>query len=139
MNLVNTILPPSGELPGAVKVNVHVFIDKFIKEVTSVDDKPIHRSTVEKSMQALLAMSGEEKIEEVDNEAYIQFLNTYLKNWEGDEEVNQFLAQMRSMAIWSYKISEQVGENVMVYKPVPGEQKGCVDLQEATGGKAWSL
>jgi hypothetical protein len=26
----------------------------------------------------------------------------------------------------------------MAYAPIPGEQKGCVDLMETTGGKAWS-
>jgi len=27
----------------------------------------------------------------------------------------------------------------LAYAPVPGQQKGCVDLMETTGGKAWSL
>jgi hypothetical protein len=26
-----------------------------------------------------------------------------------------------------------------VYRPVPGEQKGCVDLQKTTKGKAWTI
>jgi len=27
----------------------------------------------------------------------------------------------------------------LAYAPIPGDYKGCVDLQETTGGKAWSL
>ncbi len=29
---------------------------------------------------------------------------------------------------------EYIGENVLAYVPIPGQQKGCVDLIEATGG-----
>ena len=32
--------------------------------------------------------------------------------------------------------SEHIRENVLTYASVPGQQKGCVDLMEATGGKA---
>jgi len=27
----------------------------------------------------------------------------------------------------------------LAYSPIPGQQKGCVDLEETTGGRAWSL
>jgi hypothetical protein len=27
----------------------------------------------------------------------------------------------------------------LIYRPIPGEQKGCVDLEEATGGRAWTI
>ena len=50
-----------------------------------------------------------------------------------------FLDNFRNMAIGAYKMNEVVGEKIMAYKPVPSEQKGCVDLQVATGGMAWSL
>lgn len=39
----------------------------------------------------------------------------------------------------TFKTNEFIGENVMAYAPIPGQQKGCVDLMETTGGKAWSL
>ena len=47
--------------------------------------------------------------------------------------------EIRSLAVKAYKGSEYIGEQVLAYAPVPGQQKGCVDLMEATGGKAWSL
>ena len=37
------------------------------------------------------------------------------------------------------KVIEYIGEKVLAYDPVPGQQKGCVDLIEATGGKSWSI
>ena len=35
--------------------------------------------------------------------------------------------------------SEEIGENVLWYDPVPGQQKGCVPLSEAGNGKVMSL
>jgi hypothetical protein len=27
----------------------------------------------------------------------------------------------------------------LVYRPIPGEQRGCVDLIETTNGRAWTI
>ena len=35
--------------------------------------------------------------------------------------------------------NEFIAKNVLDYRPVPGQQKGCVDLSEATGGLVWAL
>ena len=52
---------------------------------------------------------------------------------------SQFVNQLRSLTVNAFKTNELIGEEVLAYAPIPGEQKGCVDLMEATGGKAWSL
>ena len=39
----------------------------------------------------------------------------------------------------SFKINEYVAKNLLSYIPIPGDYKGCVDLEETTGGKAWTL
>ncbi len=163
-NIIDNMLPPSGNLPGAIEVNAHVFIDKMIKEVISVDDKPNFRKTVEVAMRSLLQDTGESDIGSVEEQGYVDFLTKHLtkskeedtqlmseiysylgennNSMNGMEErlvVYQFLTQIRGFAVWAYQRSEQVGENVLAYKSIPGEQRGCVDLQETTGGRAWSL
>ena len=50
-----------------------------------------------------------------------------------------FANNLRGMTIWGYKTSEYVGEEVLEYLPIPGEYIGCANLNEVTGGKAWSL
>jgi len=57
-----------------------------------------------------------------------------------DEEVARytFANELRDLATWAYKSSEKVGEEVLAYLPIPGEYIACGDLQELTGGKAWS-
>ena len=49
------------------------------------------------------------------------------------------MANIMKERIWAYKKSELIGENILAYDPVPGIQKGCISLDEATDGKAWSL
>jgi hypothetical protein len=50
-----------------------------------------------------------------------------------------FIESMRDMTIMGYKTTEYVGENMMTYQPIPGEYIPCGDLDELTGGKAYSI
>ena len=66
----------------------------------------------------------------------IHYINNYLKKL--DTSYN-FLNSLRSRGVSAFKMSEYIGEKVLAYSPIPGQQIGCVDLAEATGGKAWSI
>jgi hypothetical protein len=50
-----------------------------------------------------------------------------------------FLNSFRKLLINAFKTNQFIGENVLVFRPIPGEQKGCVDLKEATNGRAWTI
>jgi hypothetical protein len=56
-----------------------------------------------------------------------------------EKGASEFAFQLRNLTVNAFKTNEFIGENIMAYAPIPGEQKGCVDLMETTGGKAWSL
>ena len=58
---------------------------------------------------------------------------------DNDKLVMATLIGLRSITIWGFKTSEEIGEKVLAYDPVPGVYNGCISLKEATGGKAWSL
>ena len=64
-----------------------------------------------------------------------------MKNINSDEEkiAASFTTELRNLTINAFRTNEYIGENVLAYQPVPGRNVGCVDLDEATGGKAWSL
>jgi hypothetical protein len=49
------------------------------------------------------------------------------------------LTNLKSLMIRAYRGSELVGEQFLAYDPIPGRYIGCIDLNEATGGKSWSL
>ena len=163
-SLIEVMLPSSGDLPGASELNLHVFIDKYQKEVLSVDDKGPHRKTLRLALDDLLESSGKEDVFSASDSDYESLLTKYLSGSYGEQQAMvdeiddhldannddpsglskplqtyMFLNDLRSLSVWAYQNNEYVGENILAYKPIPAEQQGCVDLQATTGGKAWAL
>mgnify|MGYP003641187893 CR=1 FL=1 len=162
--LVDIILPKT-DTPSATDVNVHVFIDKFANEIMMPEQQNFIKMAMSKFVDKALKDSGKEKIEDLDSEDLEPVLAAALKTTKEDEVINYksintykeainngeqaelddtisrfaFANDLRGQTIWAYKTSEYIGEEVLAYLPVPGEYIGCGDLQELTGGKAWSI
>ena len=162
--LVDIILPKT-DTPSATDVNVHVFIDKFANEIMMHEQQNFIKMAMSKFVDKALKDSGKEKIEDLDSEDLEPVLAASLKTTKEDEVINYksintykeainngeqaelddtisrfaFANDLRGQTIWAYKTSEYIGEEVLAYLPVPGEYIGCGDLQELTGGKAWSI
>lgn len=162
--LVDIILPKT-DTPSASEVQVDIFIDRFANEVMEKEQQDFFNMSMSKFMDKALADSGKEKIENLTSEdiepvlaaalkvsnedkvTYMDMVNTYNeaiaegKPTSLDDEVSRFAFadNLRGLTILGYKTSEYVGEEVLAYLPVPGEYIGCGDVQELTGGKAWSL
>jgi hypothetical protein len=141
--MVDVILPKT-DTPSASEVNVPMFIDKYISETQTEDG----HERAQKGMAAFIAValekSGKSSASKLNAEDVEAVLAATLKadtsDAEGDlKAAAGFASQMRGMAINAYKNSEYVGENVLAYLPIPGEYIATGDLQELTGGKAWSL
>ena len=163
-NLSDALLPASNNLPSASEVNVHVFIDKYVGEVLSPEEQGGSRTSITTLMAELLQQAGVSTVEKLKSEDYTEFLNFHLnksqeehyqtlaqinayteenggniENLDKEMQIYGFLVQLRTLSITAYKTNERVGENILAYRPVPGQQQGCVDLQATTGGMAWSL
>jgi hypothetical protein len=162
--LVDIILPKTDTL-SASEVQVDIFIDKFAQDVMEKEQQSFFKMSMSKFMDKALADSGKEKAEDLTAEDLESVLASSLKYTkdqqtemfesissyteaiaEGttaqlDDEITRFAFanNLRGMTIWGYKASEYVGEEVLAYLPVPGEYIACGDMQELTGGKAWSL
>ncbi|MFS4466426.1 gluconate 2-dehydrogenase subunit 3 family protein [Maribacter sp. 2210JD10-5] len=162
--LIDIILPKT-DTPSASEVQVDLFIDRFVNEVVEKENQDFIKMSMDKFMDKALKDAGKEKIADLSAEdlepvlasalkvtkekevAHFDMINKYHEDVEQgkesvlDDEVSRFAFanNLRGLTIWGYKTSEYVGEEVLAYLPVPGEYKGCVDVQELTGGKAWSL
>jgi len=141
--MVDVIIPKT-DTPSASEVNVPMFIDKFISETQTEDQ----HENAQKGMAAFVAValekSGKSSASKLNAEDVEAVLAATLKGdtdaLEGDlKTAAGFASQMRGMTISAYKNSEYVGENVLAYLSIPGEYIATGDLQELTGGKAWSL
>lgn len=144
-NLVDIILPKTKKIPGALDVNVPEFIDLYASKVYVGEDLEAYRLGIASIMEELPIPDTGAK--DLKTEHYEALLSKYLrankeqrKQYELDEHVTYMaLANLRGQAVWAFKTSEEIGENVLAYDPIPGVQKGCISLEEATGGKDWSL
>ena len=147
-NLVDIILPKT-DLPSATELNVPQFIDKYIKEVME-DDEQAQIKTAFGNIIAVLKPNADTSIDKVTEADYKALLDNHmLIKDEVDKErednpdskemtKSEFLNDLKWMTINAYKTTEQIGENVLAYDPIPGAHY-CGDLQELTGGKSWSL
>ncbi|MEM7381727.1 MAG: gluconate 2-dehydrogenase subunit 3 family protein [Bacteroidota bacterium] len=163
-HLVDIILPKT-DTPSATEVQVNLFIDRFIDQVIPKEQQDFVKMTMGKFIEKALTDSGKENAGQLGPEDLEPALASALKITKEQEEAQQkameefmmamgegkaaelndeaaryaFANSLREMTIWGYKTTEYIGEQVLAYLPVPGEYIGCGDVNELTGGKAWSL
>ncbi len=158
---LEVMLPATPNIPGADDLNLTQFIDGYIHIVSKKNEKEGFKEGIGQYLSTTLDIAGERNVKSLTTEDIDGRLAYYLKAdtnqqkaWnaeiydamdkEGstpsDDAVNfGVLKSLRSRGISAFKMTEHIGENILAYDPIPGQQKGCVDLQEATQGKAWSL
>lgn len=163
-HLVDLILPKT-DTPSASEMQIHIFLDTYINEVSEKSEQDFMKMSLGKFLDKALADSGKSAIGKLDAEDLEPVLAASLRQTKEDEtrlfesitsyqeaieagtaatlddEASRFAFanNLRGATIWGYKTSEYIGEQVLAYLPVPGEYIACGDLNELTGGKAWSL
>lgn len=156
------VIIPKTDTPGANDLNIAQFIDSYMNEVAESDEQQEFKAGANafslnfKSTYDKEAVEGEPaEYEEVvakylkaapaDRKDFMERLTAKQdpENPELDLDTDAgsygYLTSVRELAIWAWKNSEEIGENVMWYDPIPGAQKGCVPFSEAGNGKAMSL
>ncbi|HKJ49254.1 MAG TPA: gluconate 2-dehydrogenase subunit 3 family protein [Christiangramia sp.] len=163
------ILIPATETPGANDVNVAQFIDAYMNEVPSPEDKLNFKRSAEAFSQAF-KNELEKDAEKGEDQDFTRIVKKYFEATpaqkeefarrttetqdpidktpedeqlfspeEADALAFTYLKNIRDMGIWAWKTSEEIGENVLWYDPVPGEYIPCAPLTELGNGKAMSL
>ncbi len=162
--LVDIILPAT-DIPSASELQVHLFIDKFANEVMEKEQQDFFKMAMGKFMDMAMTASEKEKAADLESSDLESTLASVLKiskekQTENEEAIGNYMQAMeedagasiaddvaayafasnlRGMTIWGYKTSEYIGEEVLAYLPVPGSYVACGDVQELSGGKAWSI
>lgn len=163
-HVVDLIIPSDEKIPGAVDVGAHKFIDSYWNEVVSEENKAQIKSGFDALADRLQDATGK-TFETAAAEDYDVLLAKYLnatkeqatvfnkslgefyqaydkdKTVKVDPDAGAFslLGNIRGMTVWGWKNSEEIGENILAYEPIPGKQVGCLSVEEATGGKTYSL
>ncbi len=144
--LVDMILPRT-DTPGALDVKVDVFIDKVIAQTYDEigqqnirNEIAIFNKRCAENFGAAFASLDESKKVEVlraEEKSSGKFNPGVWGTTIGTQEPIGFYRSMKSMAIWAYFTSGEIGEKVLNYDPIPGEYDGCKPLSEV--GNRWSL
>ena len=141
-NLMEIIIPKT-DIPGAIELKLPEFVDAYIDAVWDEKRKTDFKEAWTAFISSSNKAAGKENANDLSTADWDAQLAKYLKpgnDVPADEILaSQFANQLRSLTVNAFKTNEFIGEEVLAYAPIPGEQKGCVDLMEATGGKAWSL
>lgn len=145
-SLVDTILPRT-DTPGALDVKADLFIDKVIAKSYTEEDQQQMRAEIaafnedcKNDHGAIFPDLSEEKKTEVLKAAEKSNGKFNPGVWGktiGDQGPIGFYRSMKSMAIWAYLTSEEIGENVLSYDPIPGNYEPCKPVSEV--GNRWSL
>jgi|TARA_B110000467_G_C18327790_1_gene490516 hypothetical protein len=163
--ITNLIIPSSEEVPGSNELNLIRFIDLYISNVKNNDDHIFIQSSLVSFIENYYIKSKKNslinyEIEELDEILKYFFKSDVLKQelWVSDFNNSKnsildgsiesssndalsfyFLKTIRDLTITAFKGSEYIGKNILAFRPVPGQQKGCVDLLETTNGRAWTI
>lgn len=158
-HLVDIIIPKD-DIVGALDVNIPQFIDLMYHEVETKQNQQLFRQGA-KSLSENFIQTLHKDISAGTKEDFTVLLNNYfnLSEYETktilkEQKLNpnniskgkielyslyKFLLSVRYYTIFGYVTSKKVGEEVLAYDPTPGVYNGCISLEEATNGRAWSL
>lgn len=158
------VILPATDTPGASDLNIAQFIDSYMDQVA----EPTQAKRFKRSADAFsnsFKKEYDKNQEEGKSEDFEKLIEKYLRATPADKQLYMkrnsetqdatdqksevkmdddagayaYLTNVREMAIWAWKNSEQVGENVLWYDPIPGQYIPCGPVEELGGGKAMSL
>jgi hypothetical protein len=161
--LSDLIIPSGDDIPGSKELNLIKFIDLYIHNISNKKEQDLLKKSMDAFLSDCLIKSNKNNVDNLERndldtslEYYFKIKNSSHSKWRQAYNKNKdqnienktdlieafsfnFLNTIRQLTITAFKGNEYIGENVLAYVPIPGQQKGCVDLQETTGGRAWSL
>ena len=150
--LSDLIIPSSKEIPGAKELDLIKFVDVYIAKVLNTEGQKVLRDSFNTFKSEYLKDSEKSNLNDIHLNSIVKLLDYYLVDnkskhdiWTNDFMTSNdslcylFLNSFRELLITAFKTNQSIGENVLAFSPIPGEQKGCVDLNETTNGRAWTI
>ena len=145
-SIVDELLPRTNT-PGALDVKVDLFIDKVVAKTFDKPAQEKFRGDIAKFEENCQenygsnfeGLNGKEKkqilIAAESNDG--KYSRSVWGTAVGDQEEIGFYRSLKTMVIWAYFTSEEIGKNVLNYDPIPQEYIGCMPLSDV--GNRYSL
>ena len=163
--ITDLILPSTANSPGAIALNLIQFIDSHLATTAGEEEKDFVQNALDLFAGLTQSAAGKSTVEDLNAEDIDVQLKRFLRATEEEKAAraaafsayekailageamspplegicHQLLHNLRSISVKAFRGNEIIAKEHMVYAPVPGEFRGCVDLQETTQGKDWAL
>jgi hypothetical protein len=146
-SFVDTLLPAT-DTPGGLDVKADIFIDLVFAKTYDNEAQQQVRNDIdqfnadakEKFGDVFSRLDPENRrrcLLDHENESG-KFRKSVWGTAVGEEEQPPgFYRSLKSMALWAYFSSEEVGREILVYDPIPGEYRGCIPLSDVRN--SWAL
>ncbi len=156
------IVPETKDIPGAAELKLIRYLDAFAalakeKETRGIKNLDILisntlNSASKSSLNKLTLDDYENQLKKyllAEDNKIDQWTDSYDQFWLKDrtgkdipEEAMVYFSilTIREWAVSAFRYNNEfIAKNVLDFRPVPGEFKGCVDLNETTGGLVWAV
>lgn len=147
VSMILDMILPTTDTPGALDVKADVFIDKVIAQTYDLEGQNNMREAItefntdtKETYGAIFINLPEAKRVQVLEAAETSSALFNPGIWGttvGEQAPISFYRTLKSMAIWAYFTSQEIGENVLAYDPIPGIYEPCKPVSEV--GNRWSL
>ncbi len=146
-SFVDTLIPAT-ETPGGLDVKADIFIDLIFAKSYDVEAQQQVRNDLDqfnaesenKYGDVFANLNSEDRKRSLldhENESG-KFRKSVWGTAVGEEEQPPgFYRSLKSLTLWAYFSSEEVGREILVYDPVPGEYRGCIPFSDV--GKSWTF
>jgi hypothetical protein len=144
--MVDSILPKT-DTPGGLDMKVDIFIDAVYAKVYDQTQQAevveeidqFNNTCKQKFGDGFVALNNNERIDMLKHaeSSSPKFNGKVWGTAVGKQAPVGFYRNLKSMILWGYVTSEEIGRNVLSYDPVPGEYQGCIPLSDV--GNSWSL
>jgi hypothetical protein len=157
------IIPETDGIPGASELKLIRYIDAYasfaqeknirgIKNLDSLISNTLN-TTSKSNINKLTSDDCENQLKKyllAEENQIKQWTILYNEYWSENNTNKEVISEealayfsiftIRNWAISAYRYNNEfIAKNVLDFRPIPGEQKGCVDLQETTGGLVWAV
>lgn len=142
--ITETILPKT-QTPGAIEIGVPQFIDKIaatcidpnmqqtlVEGLSQIND--LAKTKFHKNFEACDTLQKETILTELDQTAGSFPLSLWGITLEKPKPVT-FFRHLKSLTLFAYFTSQEIGKGVLRYDPVPGDFLACIPLD---GKNSWT-
>lgn len=161
--ILNVIIPKT-DTPGANDLNLAEFIDSYMDQVAS-EKRQLYFKRSADAFSVAFKNEFDKELDKGKEKDFEKIISKYLRATAEEQEIFAkretetqdpvdkipelkmdsdagslaYLKNVREMGIWAWKTSEQIGENVLWYDPIPGKYIPCAPVEELGNGNAMSL